>query len=122
MVLDHLSVQCDDLAASREFYERLLEPLGVTVAMDFGDVLGLAGPDGMPRFWLGLAQGGMQREIHVAFAAPDRAAVDKVYAVARELDAEVLHEPREWPEYHPGYYGVFVRDPDGNNVEAVTHQ
>jgi catechol 2,3-dioxygenase-like lactoylglutathione lyase family enzyme len=121
-MLDHLSVQCDDLAASRRFYERLLEPLGVTVAMDFGDVLGLAGPDGIPRFWLGLAKGGAQREIHVAFAAPDHAAVDKVYAIARELDAEILHEPREWPEYHAGYYGVFVRDPDGNNVEAVTHR
>ncbi|TDO50084.1 catechol 2,3-dioxygenase-like lactoylglutathione lyase family enzyme [Kribbella sp. VKM Ac-2527] len=120
-MLDHVSVQCDDLAASRAFYERLLAPLGVTVAMDYGDALGLAGPDGFPRFWLGKAQGGVQREIHVAFVAPDRAAVDKVFEAAQELGTEILHEPREWPEYHPGYYGVFVRDPDGNNVEAVTH-
>ena len=47
--------------------------------------------------------------------------MDAVHATARELDAEILHEPREWPEYHPGYYGVFVRDPDGNNIEAVSH-
>ena len=120
-MLDHVSVQCDDLAASRAFYERLLAPLGVTVAMDFGDVLGLAGPDGMPRFWLGKAQGGVQREIHIAFSAPDRASVDQVFAAARELNAEILHEPRVWPEYHENYYGVFVRDPDGNNVEAVNH-
>jgi catechol 2,3-dioxygenase-like lactoylglutathione lyase family enzyme len=121
-VLDHLSLQCDDVAASRRFFERLLEPLGVGVAMDFGDVLGFAGPDGQPRFWLGPSRGGVQREVHVAFAAPDRATVDQVYAAARDLDAEVLHEPREWPEYHAGYYGVFVRDLDGNNIEAVTHR
>jgi len=121
-MLDHLALQCDDLAASKEFYTRLLAPLGVTVAMDFEDVAGLAGPDGNPRFWLGRSQGGTQREVHVAFAAPDRVAVDKVYEAAQELQAEVLHEPREWPEYHEGYYGVFVRDPDGNNVEAVTHR
>jgi len=48
-------------------------------------------------------------------------AVDAVFAAAREAGAEVLHEPRLWPEYHPGYYGVFFRDPDGNNVEAVHH-
>ena len=44
-----------------------------------------------------------------------------VFALARAQGAEVLHEPRVWPEYHPGYYGVFLRDPDGNNVEAVHH-
>lgn len=60
--------------------------------------------------------------MHVAFAATDRAAVDKVHEAALALQAEVLHEPREWPEYHEGYYGVFVRDPDGNNIEAVTHR
>jgi catechol 2,3-dioxygenase-like lactoylglutathione lyase family enzyme len=121
-MFDHLSVQCDDLPASRSFYEGLLAPLGIKVAMDFGDALGLGGPDGMPKFWLGkTTTGGTQREIHVAFTAADRATVDAVYAAARELGAEILHEPREWPEYHPGYYAVFVRDPDGNNVEAVTH-
>ncbi|MEI8406118.1 MULTISPECIES: VOC family protein [unclassified Kribbella] len=121
-MFDHLSLQCDDLEASRRFYERLLAPLGISVTMEFGDVLGLSGPDGVPKFWLGkTTTGGAQREIHVAFSAPDRATVDTVHAAARELEAEVLHEPREWPEYHPGYYAVFVRDPDGNNIEAVTH-
>ena len=61
------------------------------------------------------------REIHVAFTAPNRATVDTVHRAARELGAEILHEPREWPEYHPGYYAVFVRDPDGNNTEVVSH-
>jgi catechol 2,3-dioxygenase-like lactoylglutathione lyase family enzyme len=57
----------------------------------------------------------------VAFAAADRAAVRSFFAAAAGTGAEVLHEPRLWPEYHPNYYGAFVRDPDGNNVEAVCH-
>jgi catechol 2,3-dioxygenase-like lactoylglutathione lyase family enzyme len=61
------------------------------------------------------------RECHIACSAPDRAAVDAFLAVAKGVGAEVLHEARVWPEYHPGYYGAFVRDPDGNNVEAVCH-
>ena len=44
------------------------------------------------------------------------------FAAAKEAGAEVLHEPRVWPEYHPSYFGAFVRDPDGNNVEAVCHK
>lgn len=121
-MFDHLSLQCDDLDASRRFYETLLAPLGITVSMEFGDVLGLAGADGVPRFWLGkTTTGGAQREIHLAFTAPNRATVDTVRRAAGELDAEILHEPREWPEYHPGYYAVFIRDPDSNNVEVVAH-
>jgi len=121
-MFDHLSLQCDDLDASRRFYETLLAPIGITVVMEFGDVLGLGGPDGTPKFWLEKqTTGGTQREIHVAFTAPNRTTVDTVHRTARDLGAEILHEPKEWPEYHPGYYAVFVRDPDGNNVEAVSH-
>ena len=61
------------------------------------------------------------RESHIAFTAPDRAAVRAFFDAAVAPGAEVLHEPRVWPEYHPNYYGAFVRDPDGNNVEAVCH-
>ena len=61
------------------------------------------------------------RESHIAFSAPDRAAVRAFVAAARASGAAVLHEPRVWPEYHHNYYGGFVRDPDGNNVEAVCH-
>ena len=60
-------------------------------------------------------------EIHAAFAAKDAAAVRAFFEAATSLGAEVLHEPRFWPEYHDAYYGAFVRDPDGNNVEAVCH-
>ena len=61
------------------------------------------------------------REMHVAFAAPDVETVQAFYDKAIELGAESLHAPRVWPEYHPGYFGAFVRDPDGNNIEAVFH-
>ncbi len=64
---------------------------------------------------------GPNRETHIAFAASDEAAVRAFFAAATGLGAEVLHEPRLWPEYHVGYDGAFVRDPDGNNVEAVCH-
>ena len=121
-MIDHLSLQCDDLDASRRFYETVLGPLGIGVSMDFGEVLGWAGKDGVPKFWLGKQTTcGTQREIHVAFTAPNRATVDTVYRAVRESGAEILHEPREWPEYHPGYYAVFMRDPDSNNVEVVSH-
>jgi len=76
----------------------------------------------MPCFWIGEHRTGEGfRETHIAFTAPNRAAVDAFFEVARAAGAEVLHEPKLWPEYHPNYYGAFVRDPDGNNVEAVCH-
>jgi len=89
--------------------------------MDFGDVIGFGEPS-RPEFWIGPRTTGEGfRETHVAFSAPNRAAVDAFYVAATAAGAEVLHEPRLWLEYHENYYGVFVRDPDGNNVEAVCH-
>ncbi len=120
-VLDHLSIQCADVAVSAAFYDSVLTPLGGRRVMDFGEVIGY-GAGSFPDFWLGpQATGAGFRESHIAFAAPSRAAVDEFVQRAVEAGAEVLHAPRVWPEYHPGYYGGFVRDPDGNNVEAVCH-
>jgi catechol 2,3-dioxygenase-like lactoylglutathione lyase family enzyme len=121
-MLDHLSIQCADVPAAAAFYDTVLAPLGGSRQMDFGEVIGYGTPE-KPSFWLGpLADEGSNRPIHVAFAAPDRGAVDAFFAAAVGTGAEVLHEPRLWPEYHPSYYGAFVRDPDGNNVEAVCHR
>ena len=120
-MLDHLSIQCDDTAASARFYDAVLAPLGGTRIMDFGPVIGY-GADGKPNFWIGPNTDGITgRQSHIAFVAPDRAAVRAFFAAAVADGAEVLHEPRVWPEYHLNYYGGFVRDPDGNNVEAVCH-
>ena len=120
-MLDHLSIQCADVAASASFYDAVLAPLGGTRIMDFGEVIGF-GTGGKPSFWLGpLSADVANREIHVAFVATDRHQVQGFFAAAVATGAEVLHEPRVWPEYHPNYFGAFVRDPDGNNVEAVSH-
>jgi catechol 2,3-dioxygenase-like lactoylglutathione lyase family enzyme len=124
-MLDHIGVQVADVEASLAFYLRSFSPIGMREAMRFPQgetfVVGLAGPDGIPSFWLSPAGGAEARELHVAFRAADRQAVDAVYAAALTAGAQVLHAPREWPEYHPGYYGVFLRDLDGHNVEAVHH-
>jgi catechol 2,3-dioxygenase-like lactoylglutathione lyase family enzyme len=120
-VLDHLSIQCADVAASAAFYDTVLAPLGGGRIMDFETIIGF-GVGGKPDFWLGPEQTGDGfRESHIAFEAPDRSAVDAFLAAAVAHGAEVLHEARVWPEYHEHYYGAFVRDPDGNNVEAVCH-
>jgi catechol 2,3-dioxygenase-like lactoylglutathione lyase family enzyme len=120
-MLDHLSIQCDDMAASAAFYDAVLAPLGGTRVMDFGETIGFGIPP-MPTFWIGpRTTGDGFRESHIAFTAPDRDAVTAFFDAAVASGAEVLHEPRLWPEYHPNYFGAFVRDPDGNNVEAVSH-
>jgi catechol 2,3-dioxygenase-like lactoylglutathione lyase family enzyme len=120
-MLNHLSIQCADFAASAAFYDAVLAPVGGRRVMDFGEVIGFGVPP-MPDFWIGqLTSGDGFRESHIAFTAPDRAAVRAFFEAAMGAGAEVLHEPRLWPEYHPSYYGAFVRDPDGNNVEAVCH-
>jgi catechol 2,3-dioxygenase-like lactoylglutathione lyase family enzyme len=121
-MLDHLSIQCADPAASAAFYDTVLAPLGGGRIMDFGTFIGY-GVGGKPDFWIGpQTSGDGFRESHIAFDAPDRAAVRAFFDAATGAGAEILHEPRLWPEYHPTYYGAFVRDPDGNNVEAVCHK
>jgi catechol 2,3-dioxygenase-like lactoylglutathione lyase family enzyme len=120
-MIDHLSLQCGDVAASAAFYDAVLAPIGGSRAMDFGEVVGY-GSAGRPEFWIGPWQTGEGfRESHIAFIAADRAGVRAFFDAAAATGAEVLHEPRVWPEYHENYYAAFVRDPDGNNVEAVSH-
>ncbi|HWE91076.1 MAG TPA: VOC family protein [Pseudonocardiaceae bacterium] len=124
-MLDHIGIQVADVNASADFYLRAFAPLGLREAMRFphGDsfVVGIADADGPPDFWLSSAENKETREVHLAFRAADRAAIDAVHEAAVAAGAEVLHAPREWPEYHPGYYGVYLRDLDGHNVEAVYH-
>ncbi len=121
-MIDHFGINCSDLPASTRFYDEVLGILGYSRQMDFGVAIGY-GTDGHPQFWINGWQGGdPNREIHVAFAASGVEAVRAFHAKAIELGAESLHEPRLWPEYHEHYYGAFVRDPDGNNVEAVFHR
>ena len=120
-MIDHLGINCADYARSQEFYDTVLGVLGFSRQMDVGRAIGY-GSDGHPSFWIadGSAMG-PNREVHVAFEAADENAVRAFHQAAVGLGAASLHEPRLWPEYHPGYFGAFVRDPDGNNVEAVWH-
>lgn len=121
-MIDHFGIQCTDLAASAAFYDATLAPLGISRQMDFGVAIGF-GTEGHPDFWVGTFNSGEGfRESHIAFSAADRESVRGFFAAATARGAEVLHEPRLWPEYHDTYYGAFVRDPDGNNVEAVCHR
>ena len=120
-MLDHLGIQCADLPASAAFYDAVLAPLGATRIMDFGVAMGY-GIDRRTRLLdrrVRLRRG-LPRVAHRVRGA-DRAAVRAFFDAAVAAGAEVLHEPRVWPEYHAHYYGAFVRDPDGNNVEAVCH-
>ena len=120
-MIDHVSIQCADPVASAAFYDTVLAPLGGGRAMEIGTVVGY-GVAGRPEFWIGPNQsGGPPLECHLAFTAADRATVRAFFDAAVGAGAAVLHEPQEWPGYHPHYYGAFVRDPDGNNVEAVCH-
>ena len=121
-MLDHVSIQCGDVAASGTFYDAVLTPLGVVRVMEFGAVVGY-GNDDTADFWIGPDEtGGACRESHLAFTAADRASVQAFFDAAVAIGAEVLHPPRIWPEYDQHYFGAFVRDPDGNNVEAVCRQ
>lgn len=120
-MIDHLGIQCADMGASAAFYDAVLAPLGGTRIMDFGEAIGY-GTGGRPDFWISRqATGDGFRESHIAFIAPSRAAVRAFFDEAIDQGAEILHEPRVWPEYHQSYFGGFVRDPDGHNVEAVCH-
>jgi catechol 2,3-dioxygenase-like lactoylglutathione lyase family enzyme len=123
-MIDHLGVNCADLTRSAAFYDAVLATLGHTRVLDFEVALGYG--TGKPDFWISAQPesgpaSGPNREVHVAFTAATPAQVRDFFEAAVAQGAEVLHEPRLWPEYHERYYGAFVRDPDGNNVEAVCH-
>ncbi|WP_223773085.1 VOC family protein [Streptomyces sp. 135] len=120
-MLDHIALQVNDGAASAAFYDVVLAPLGGERKKQYGENISF-GVTGHPLWLVPVSAPSPTRELHIAFAAPDRAAVDAFYAAALTAGAEVLHAPRLWPEYHESYYGAFVRDPDGHNVEAVCHR
>lgn len=119
-MIDHFGINCTDLAAAKSFYDAVLGTLGHRRLMDFGGAVGY-GTD-KPDFWISTFDGvGPNREVHIAFTAPDVDTVRAFHAAAVAHGAESLHEPRMWPEYHEHYFGGFVRDPEGNNLEAVCH-
>jgi catechol 2,3-dioxygenase-like lactoylglutathione lyase family enzyme len=127
-LIDHVTLPVSDYARSKAFYEKALAPLGVKVLMEFGKACGF-GRDRKPDFWLGEGPASFQTAehlkvitpMHLAFAARSRAEVDAFYAAALEAGGRDFGKPGIREIYHPGYYGAFVLDPDGHDVEAVIH-
>ena len=124
-MLDHAGFPVSDYARSKAFYLRALEPLGYALVMEVQQHENDApaagfGANGKPDFWIG-GEGGLQRPIHIAIAAQDRAAVDAFYRAALAAGGKDNGAPGLRPHYHPNYYAAFVLDPDGHNIEAVCH-
>lgn len=118
-MIDHINIGVANLAASRAFYERALAPLGYEVIMERPYGIGL-GKDGKPAFWI--SDRPSSAPLHVAFAARDRATVESFHREALKAGGRDNGAPGLRSHYHPSYYGAFVLDPEGNNVEAVTHR
>ena len=118
-LFDHLGFGVADFAKSRAFYAKALAPLGIGVIVEGEDFAGI-GRDGRPQFWIAVGEK-TASGLHVAFAAADRAAVQAFYEAAIAAGGKDNGPPGLRPNYHPNYYGAFVIDPDGHNIEAVCH-
>jgi catechol 2,3-dioxygenase-like lactoylglutathione lyase family enzyme len=118
-VIDHLGIKVSDYARSKAFYGSALAPLGYSLLMEYGDVGGF-GAKGKPDFWISAGQ--VSAPVHVALASPDRATVDAFHSAALAAGGSDNGAPGLRPQYHATYYGAFVLDPDGNNLEAVCHR
>ena len=120
-MIDHLGVKAADFPAARDFYLKALAPLGIGVVMEVPGYEGIGlGKDGKPFFWV--SKGDPSPGLHLAFAARSRAEVDAFHAAALAAGAKDNGAPGLRPHYHPNYYGGFVIDPNGINLEAVCHQ
>jgi len=118
-MIDHIALPVRDLDASIAFYTKALAPLGYTLAHRFEGAAGFAA-DGKADFWIG--KGDVTQKIHVAFRAAGRALVRAYYDAAMAAGGTDNGAPGPRPHYHEHYYGAFVRDPDGHNIEAVCHE
>lgn len=131
-MLDHIGLPVCDFARSRAFYAATLAPLGLSVVMEVSAQETGArahagfGQGGKPFFWIGSTVGSSRTQapethVHVAFAAESRPQVDAFHAAALAAGGRDNGAPGLRPHYHPHYYGAFILDPDGHNIEAVCH-
>jgi catechol 2,3-dioxygenase-like lactoylglutathione lyase family enzyme len=122
-MIDHMGFSVADYARSKDFYIKALAPLGYRLVREVqqnendNPAAGF-GTNGRADFWIG-GEGGLNRRMHVAIAADTRAAVDAFYHAALAAGGKDNGPPGPRPHYHPNYYGAFVLDPDGHNIEAV---
>ena len=121
-MFDHVSLNVSDYEVSKRFYEQTLAPLGYSVQHEFAEwkMAGFGAEGVASDFWIGERE---PRAIgtHVAFQAPDHATVDAFHAAGLAAGGTDNGSPGIREVYHPTYYGAYVLDPDGNNVEAVCH-
>ncbi len=115
---DHIGIRVKDLGVALGFYEAILKPLG-HVPGSRGDAYAGLGPRGSPAFWLHLDKKAKPEGCHVAFQAPDRAAVDRFHAAGLKAGGRDNGKPGVRADYGANYYAAFLLDPDGNNLEAV---
>jgi catechol 2,3-dioxygenase-like lactoylglutathione lyase family enzyme len=127
-MIDHIGFAVSDYERAKAFYAAALAPLGYTLIMEVDDAVNPSGHpaagfgiDGKPDFWIG-GEGGIDKPLHVAFAADSRAAVDAFHRAAIKAGGRDNGGPGLRPHYHANYYGAFVLDPDGHNIEAVCHR
>ncbi|HEX5599686.1 MAG: VOC family protein [Pseudomonadota bacterium] len=120
--LDHIGLQVSDFARAKEFYSAALQPLGIKLQMELPNEAGGVAGFGRckPEFWIAAGKTPTS-PFHIAFHAANRAQVDAFYKAAIAAGARDNGAPGLRPQYHPNYYGAFVIDPDGHNVEAVCH-
>jgi catechol 2,3-dioxygenase-like lactoylglutathione lyase family enzyme len=117
-MFDHIQLKVKDLESSKRFYTAALAPLGFTLDYDDDGLVGF-GPKGSPALWLREGEAG--GPLHIAFVAQNRTAVRAFYTAALPAGGRDNGGPGLRSQYHANYYGGFVKDPDGNNIEAVCH-
>lgn len=118
-MIDHISIRVSNFKISKRFFEAALAPLGYKLVFEH-DISGAGfGRSGKPDFWV--KQGQPNPALHIAFASDDRAMVDAFHKEATVAGGRDNGVPGLRPEYHPEYYGAYVLDPDGHNIEAVCH-
>jgi catechol 2,3-dioxygenase-like lactoylglutathione lyase family enzyme len=127
MAIDHIGFPVSEYERAKAFYTQALAPLGYALVMEVpgeytqnGAAACGFGEAGKPDFWIS-GEGGLKTGLHVAIVAKDRAAVDAFYKAAIAAGGQDNGAPGLRPHYHPNYYGAFILDSDGHNIEAVCH-
>ena len=119
-MIDHVTANVSDFDRAKDFYAKVLAPLGYSIQAQFPGAAGFGSGEGIPDFWIGSSE--ERGATHVAFTAKDRASVDAFYAAATSAGGKDNGAPGVRSHYHENYYAAFVHDADGNNIEAVCHQ
>lgn len=119
MILDHVGIAVSNYEKSKQFYTRVLAPLGITAINEHDGWVGF-GKNGKAEFWFGAGKETTYFS-HVVFKAETKEAIELFYKIALEEGAVCNGKPKLRQDYYPGYYGVFVIDPDGHSIGAVIH-